>query len=311
MNSRTQKLTYGAMIVAIFGVMLLINRQTGNFFAELLMFILPIPMVAYSARYGFRDSIPVFICTVLISFLYGGFNIIFYSVSASVTGTVFGTCLHRKVSAGHTMLLVMVMSAISNVLSSVVLLSFYGMDLTTEITAMQTEMGTIFEQANMAETAGQILTYDYLVRMYVISMIVLGIVQGFLVYELSLILLRKLKYPVPKPQPISSFYPPKWTGYLALMLFIMYYFSMAVQWNNDYIKNALMSAGTCGYLYLVIFGAVAATLFFRMRTQVPKVFSILLIVLCMFTFPYLLLILGYLYLSGNLHDRLLAPKENR
>ena len=60
MNTKTQELTYGAMIVAIFGVMLLINRQTGGFFSGILMFVYPIPMVAFAARYGLKDSVAVF-----------------------------------------------------------------------------------------------------------------------------------------------------------------------------------------------------------------------------------------------------------
>ena len=70
MNTKTQELTYGAMIVAIFGVMLLINRQTGGFFSGILMFVYPIPMVAFAARYGLKDSVAVFVCTVLIAFLF-------------------------------------------------------------------------------------------------------------------------------------------------------------------------------------------------------------------------------------------------
>ena len=58
MNQKTLKITYGAMIVALFGVLLLINRQTGGMFEGIMMFLLPIPMVAYAARYGWKTSIP-------------------------------------------------------------------------------------------------------------------------------------------------------------------------------------------------------------------------------------------------------------
>ena len=32
MNSKTQKLTFGAMLIAVFGVLILLNRQTGGLF---------------------------------------------------------------------------------------------------------------------------------------------------------------------------------------------------------------------------------------------------------------------------------------
>ena len=52
MDSKTLKITTGAMIVAIFAILLLLNRQTAGFFEELFVYLLPIPMVAYSAKYG-------------------------------------------------------------------------------------------------------------------------------------------------------------------------------------------------------------------------------------------------------------------
>ena len=44
MNSKTSELTFGAMIVAIFSVMLLLNRQSGELFEEFIFFVLPLPM---------------------------------------------------------------------------------------------------------------------------------------------------------------------------------------------------------------------------------------------------------------------------
>lgn len=35
MNIKTRKLTFGAMVVAIFGVLLLLNRQSGGLFSDL------------------------------------------------------------------------------------------------------------------------------------------------------------------------------------------------------------------------------------------------------------------------------------
>lgn len=44
-NNETLKITTGAMIIAIFAMLLLLNRQTGAFFEEMFIYILPIPMV--------------------------------------------------------------------------------------------------------------------------------------------------------------------------------------------------------------------------------------------------------------------------
>ena len=93
MNENTQKLTFGALLVAIFGVMLLLNRQTGGMLEETFLFLFPIPMVAFSARYGWKDSLPVFACTVLISIFCGIFTSAFYAVTQSFIGVVYGLSL--------------------------------------------------------------------------------------------------------------------------------------------------------------------------------------------------------------------------
>ena len=51
MRSNTSELTFGAMIVAIFSVMLLLNRQSGQLFEEFIFFVLPLPMTVFSLKY--------------------------------------------------------------------------------------------------------------------------------------------------------------------------------------------------------------------------------------------------------------------
>ena len=54
MNNDVRRLTDGAMMCAIVGAVLLINRQLGGLFQDMFLFLFPIPMVFYSAKYGMR-----------------------------------------------------------------------------------------------------------------------------------------------------------------------------------------------------------------------------------------------------------------
>lgn len=53
------------MLVAVFGVFLLINRYTGGFMEGVLSYVLPIPIAAYTVRYGRRQAVIVFVCMCL------------------------------------------------------------------------------------------------------------------------------------------------------------------------------------------------------------------------------------------------------
>ena len=149
MNTKTQELTFGAMIVAVFGVLLLLNRQTGGMFEGFFMFIFPIPMVAFSAKYGWKDSLPVFVCTILISFLFGTFTGMFYAVGMSFVGMVYGSCIKSDRDMNRTLILVMILSAAIELLCTVALATFAGFDLNADIMAMQESMNTMLAQAGV------------------------------------------------------------------------------------------------------------------------------------------------------------------
>ena len=309
MNTKTQELTYGAMIVAIFGVLLLVNRQTGGFFEGFFMFVFPIPMVAFSARYGWKDSLPVFVCTVLIAFLFGTFTAIFYAISMSFIGMVYGSCIKAEKDMNRTLLLVLFLSAAAELICSVALASLSGIDINADIMAMQEGMNQMFAQAGVSVAEG-IFSYDYLRRIYIISMGVLGAAEGLIVYYLSLAILRKLRYPIRKPQPLTSYYPSRISGYIALALVGVYIITMTKPFENEIAQNVLQSAGICGVIYLVFFGYIALLMVCRVYLHLPRVLGMILSLFLTLSITYIPILMGYFYISGNLHEAIEARLSN-
>ena len=309
MNTKTQELTYGAMIVAIFGVLLLVNRQTGGFFEGFFMFVFPIPMVAFSARYGWKDSLPVFVCTVLIAFLFGTFTAIFYAISMSFIGMVYGSCIKAEKDMNRTLLLVLFLSAAAELICSVALASLSGIDINADIMAMQEGMNQMCAQAGVSVAEG-ILSYDYLRRIYIISMGVLGAAEGLIVYYLSLAILRKLRYPIRKPQPLTSYYPSRISGYIALALVGVYIITMTKPFENEIAQNVLQSAGICGVIYLVFFGYIALLMVCRVYLRLPRVLGMILSLFLTLSITYIPILMGYFYISGNLHEAIEARLSN-
>ena len=310
MNTKTQELTYGAMIVAIFGVLLLINRQTGGFFAGILMFIYPIPMVAFSARYGLKDSLAVFVCTVLIALLFGTFTAVFYAISESFIGMVYGSCIYAKKDMNRTLILVMVLSAVAELLATVALASLSGIDLNADIMAMQETMNSVFRQAGL-DTSNGVLSFDYLRRMYIISTGFLGAMEGLVVYYLSLLILRKLRYPIQKPKPLTQYYPSKISGFIAFALVFVYSYTIAKPFQNEMAQNILQSAGICGVIYLIFFGYIALLMFFRVYLHLPGIVGMILTLLICLTISYIPILVGFAYISGGLHSSLDARMKGQ
>ena len=292
------------MIVAIFGVLLLVNRQTGGMFEGFFMFIFPIPMVAFSAKYGWKDSLAVFVCTVLIAFFFGSFTGLFYAISMSFIGMVYGSCIHAKRDMNRTLILVMVLSAAAELLCTIALATVAGFDLNADIMAMQEGMNQILEQAGVDIASSGILTYDYLRRMYIITTGFVGALEGLVVYYLSYAILKKLRYPIRKPQPITSYYPSKISGVIALILVFVYAYSVAKPFPNEIAQNVLQSAGMCGVIYLIFFGFIALIMVCRVYLRLPGFIGMLLTLFLTMTISYIPMLAGYLYISGNLHRML-------
>lgn len=294
------KITTGAMVTAIFGVMLLLNRQTGGLFQEVLLFLYPIPMVAYAAQYGWKSSIPAFAAMTLLSVLLGNFTGIFYGMSQALIGLVFGGCLHHKVDMTKILFVVMLLSAAVNVLDIAVLGILTGFDLNLEIEEMQRMLNSMFQQSGMVVPETMLAT-GYLKQIFVVSMIVLGGIQGFLVYEVSLMILHRLRFPVQKPKSIFLYAPPKWTGYGALVAVILYTTGMTRPFQQDMLQNAVLTIGTFGYIYLVCFGFIAILLTFKIYFPRMRLLRVILCVILLFLFPLLEMAAGFMYIVSQYH----------
>ena len=312
-NSRTSKLTFGAMVVAIFGVLLLLNRQTGMLFEEVLLFIFPIPMIAFSARYGLKSSLSVFVCMVLISLLFGTFSTFFYASSQAFIGMVYGACIYHKKNMTHTLLLVILLSVIASILSSVVLLGLFGYSLNTELDEMQVMMNEVMQKVSdrmntdpeVFSQLTSLMGRDFFKTMYIISMVFMGVLQGFITHALSLVILRKLRYPVPKPQPLASLFVPKWSGYVALAGFLAYYFSLLSPRGSEELRSGLQAVGLSCFLYLLCFGVIGVIVWVQLKAPQLRMLSPIIGLLLFMIVPQITMFVGFAYIVTGWHARML------
>ena len=313
MNTSTQKLTFGAMIVAIFAILLLVNRQTGGMFEGFFIFVFPIPMVAYAARYGLKSSLPVFVCTILISFLCGTVTSVFYAISESFIGMVYGTRIYGKKDMNHTLIIVIVLSAVFELISTIALASLFGIDLNRDIAEMQTMLNTTLEHAGIRNIEGleALFTYDYLKRIYVISVGFLGVMEGIAVYYLSLQILHKLRYPIVKAKPLFEYYPHRATGFVSLALMFFYQYTFARPLTNEMLQNIVQSLGICGMLYLVFFGYYALLLILNIYLRLPRIVGAVLALFLTLLLSAFLPYLGFAYISLRLHENMAEAVQRR
>ncbi len=308
MNNNTIKITTGAMILAIFAVMLLLNRQTGSFFEGFFIYLLPIPMVLYAALYGFKAGLSVFVGMCLFSFLFGGFTTIFYSITAALLGLIFGTRIYLKCDMTRTLFLVMGLSAVFSVVSTVALASLFGYDLTQEVTQMRDTIGKALAQTGN-EALLEVYDFNFIKQIYIISTAVLGLVDGYIVYKLSLFIAKRLHISTDRSIPIRDLYPPRITGIIALLIYFYGLLSFSSPSENQLVNDVRQGLWVIGFLYLAVFGIIAVTQFVKAFISRSALVITLITILAYFVLSQLLIYIGFAYISLGLHDYLKKKNE--
>lgn len=308
------------MFIAIFTMILIINRQTGMMLEGLVMYILPIPLAAYCAKFSWKSGLPVMAGMCLMSVLFGDPLTIFYATTECLLGLVLGTCLYNRTDGTKTLILVMFLSMVFSLLCTVVLAPLFGFSLTEDLEMMNKMMDQVFDtMQKMAAQNNQTLqipdalqSQGYFLRMIIIAYAFGGILEGYIVYTITILVLKRLRFPVEKPTSLFEFYPPKWTGPAALLLSLGYSMTTLTPFENEILQGAVQAAGICASIYLMLFGFLGMILLGRKFFHGSKLLTILVTILIFVTNTLLIIALGALYIATDYHrNYMLGTYQNR
>ncbi len=306
MRNDVRKLTDGAMMCAIIGLILVINRQTGGLFDGMFIFVYPLPMLFYAAKYSLRDSIMVYAAIVLLSFILSSPQMMFYIASESLIGLVYGHGVYKKTDRHRLVIITCIMAVAINVVDTVLLASLFGYDLAAE--AM--EYSRLFVDT-MNKTGQQIpsnidLNQTFM-NVVLTSIVLSGVLQAIVTHLLAVLMLRRLHIDMSTSASVGEYFPPKWSGYLGVIGFFAYLAGLRFTFENAIVQNALQSVGMVGVVYLCIYGMIAIMLWGAVRNggKGRAIYGILaLIIMMIAVMPVAML--GFLYITTDMHARMLG-----
>lgn len=226
---------------------------------------------------------------------------------------MLGSGIYLKKPTGRLLLLTMGLSVLVNILNILFMAALYGYTLSAEAAEMQKIFSQVLTQTGVTGEAAAafeaVMNMRTLTQILIMATIVTGLMQGFVVFQLSLIILRRLKFTVPKPQPVFGFYPPQWSGYVGIVL----YFGISYAQNGNLPgiwPDVVQLAGMAGYFYLLFFGCIAGILVVRKHVSTKPVVAVALVMLGFFLLPMVLMLLGFAYTNPSFHNSLMpqSPK---
>lgn len=218
-ENRTRRLTHGAMMVAIFTVLLAVSTYI-PLTSILITWVLPLPIAWYSAKYNMSSSVAVTIAGIMLSFIVGGgFLALPVAFMYAVIGLVLGTMLRLKKNKATIFLAtsgaILATFAIVyfafvkilniNIIQQTLDLSMQSFDTSRKMMEASNvpadQLASFEKQLELMEKTATYLVPSLLV------FAVLGI--AFIILAVNLPLLKRLKLEVPKFKPFRYMQLPR------------------------------------------------------------------------------------------------------
>ena len=300
MNKNIRKISDGAMMLAILGAAVLLDRQFAGLFSGYMLWLMPMPMVFYSAKYGWKDSLPVLTAAALIILIFGYAFTAFYGIVSCVIGVAYGSGVYEKKEGRILLLRTMVLSVIMEFLAAYVFASVIGYDITAEMADYE----KIIEMFSANSAAAIDLSSMISARtLFVMSIVMLGILEGYITHVLSVILLKRLNLPTVKSSPVRDWYPAKWTGYAGIICLVMNSYLTFNKLPSEALQAAGQTAGFFGSLYLALLGIIGMVIVIPAKYPSMKGWLLPLIIVLTIGFMPLVSAFGFLYITTDLHER--------
>jgi len=305
MKNDVRKLTDGAMMAAIIGVVLLIDRQTAGLLQGTVLFLFPLPMVFFGAKYGWKNSWMVYASVLILAAILSTPATLALMACESFIGMLYGCGIHDQIDTKKLLIRTMVASVLTEVLTSLVFASFFGYDPMGEVQELENLFSQSASQMNM-ELPASMNIEQLIMSILMVSVVFTGILEAFILHLLSRLLFRRLHIHIPPNTPLSLYEPPKWSGYLAICCTVCFYYALSQFISSDVLKMAMEGIGMIGMIYLSFYGIVATVLYLSIHTHMNKLVLVLLaLFIMMLTSGLLMSMLGFLYITTDMHHKMM------
>jgi len=312
--NQTKKMTQGAMMLAIVGALILIDRMSSYWFSELIVLIMPVVIIMYSGINDIKDGLLLSVGLIIISFLLGNlqFTYLIYVPVGIITGIAYSMGMKHNLDKRTLMFIAIATYVIGEILATFIIYPLIGFPIKTMIEEYRISLnsaGNLFG-TNYEELFG-LLGLDFasiIVLIFILSTIIIGAMEGLMIHLISVYLLKRFKI---KDLGNINIWDIKPNPTLAYISFLSLFSTLFIRgFENEtlyYVGMTISILGAIvllyyGYLFLILYGTIV------LHRNVGAFFVILAFVMPLLL--TILMILGFLYGSGPLRRYLESRVEN-
>lgn len=234
---KTKELTRGAMVCAIYGVLLFLNQQTALTIETSMNWVFAFPILIFTSMYGASIGSVVAIAMVLMTFLFGGFTTWFYSWTAILIGFIYGIGVKSKWKHTTNFAITAILSIGSAALIIYLWAGIFGYDLATEFASIMAFMPSI-----------------HLRVLVFIFVLLLGILQAFCIHMIALMVGLRMNIEMRPLGNIRDFRSPRWVGLVSVVVLVAYFLLQNMV--NSNTKDIIQIITIMDMMVLDFFGVI-------------------------------------------------------
>lgn len=294
MVNKTRILCEGAMMVALVGVMLFVNRQFANMIEYVMYWILTFPILVYTAKYGVRYGILTSACMMLLSFIIATPSTMFYLFCCIVMGLVYGYGIGKSWKNGILLVLTGIAVFISYVITTIVFAGVFGYSPSEDIEMVHMLMGVF----HMNETS--INMAQFIPSVVILLAVVMSVLQTICIHMIANILLKRLHINVREMKTLFEIHVKQHWGIVIIIIWVLYLSRNVLKLNQE-VSTMIIILFLCAFLFALSYGVLTC----MVKCIVTKKRKLVFLVMLLAFIPYVqqvIAMIGILDILFSLRD---------
>ena len=308
-NLKIKKITDGAIITALYAVLFLASRFISGLLEGYLYVLIPIPLIVYGYKYDLIGTITTAVAVLVVSFLTitQPISVLFYVLPGLIGGIIIPLVMKSKKGMLVEIGISSLVSLVVNVLASVLFGYLFNYDV-IEDTLLFVEQIVLmlkdFGIDNFSVTLLKSLMVSVLPSVFIIT----ALVEGFVIYLFSHLLLIRLKLESKFEfrSILSIENCPKFIGITYIFVaFLMILSIFNIQFADDnmfVIYSIILNLGSVFSVLMILQGIIYVARFSKVKNAR---WVYILAVISVFFCPIIIIVIGVIqnifHISRNLY----------
>lgn len=295
-RNRVRVITDGAIIIAIYLVVLIFSRFFGGISEEFIYFLLPIPLCIYGYKYSIKETLITGISIIIASFiLISPLSTCFYVVPTICIGIIYPELLKKKIKIYLEMIILISSFLLMSLFTSVFFAYLFNYDLVQDTISFANEFINLFVKMGIEENKLIYLKSIFvslipciLLLSSILEAIFLSIVTKLILYKLKLTDNFSMKL------IISLEFMPKIIGYIYILVFGLMIFSFfeLTKENNLFLLYSIIANIGVIYSFFMIYQGIY---FLAKYAKIKRKYCLYVLgIISIFIFPIIMIVLGTL-----------------